>query len=93
MSEILDPVNDVPQISQLELTANAPGLLKTIKRNGKVVHYDDTKIKIAITKAFIADEGGTASTSDRIHQQIEELTSQVSQVFKRRLPSWRRSSH
>lgn len=87
MSATLDPVNDVPQISQLELTANAPGLLKTIKRNGKVVNYDDTKIKIAITKAFIADEGGTASTSDRIHQQIEELTRQITQVFKRRLPS------
>lgn len=87
MSAILDPVNDVPQTSQLELTANAPGLLKTIKRNGKVVNYDDTKIKIAITKAFIADEGGTASTSDRIHQQIEELTRQITQVFKRRLPS------
>ncbi|WP_454780947.1 ribonucleoside-diphosphate reductase subunit alpha [Legionella sp. WA2022007384] len=87
MSAILDPVNDVPQTSQLELTANAPGLLKTIKRNGKVVNYDDTKIKVAITKAFIADEGGTASTSDRIHQQIEELTRQITQVFKRRLPS------
>ncbi|KTC88956.1 ribonucleoside-diphosphate reductase subunit alpha [Fluoribacter dumoffii] len=87
MSAILDPVNDVPQTSQLELTANAPGLLKTIKRNGKVVNYDDTKIKVAITKAFIADEGGTASTSDRIHQQIEELTRQITQVFRRRLPS------
>lgn len=87
MSEILDPVKDVPQISQLELTANAPGLIKTIKRNGKVVNYDDNKIKIAITKAFIADEGGTAPTSDRIHQQIEELTRQITQVFKRRLPS------
>ncbi|PWY56050.1 ribonucleoside-diphosphate reductase subunit alpha [Legionella qingyii] len=87
MSAILDPVNDVPQTSQLELTANAPGLLKTIKRNGKVVNYDDTKIKVAITKAFIADEGGTASTSDRIHQQIEDLTRQITQVFKRRLPS------
>lgn len=87
MSEILDPVKDVPLTSQLELTANAPGLLKTIKRNGKVVSYDDNKIKIAITKAFIADEGGSAPTSDRIHQQIEELTRQISQVFKRRLPS------
>ncbi len=87
MSATLDPVNDVPQASQLELTANAPGILKTIKRNGKVVNYDDSKIKVAITKAFIADEGGTASTSDRIHQQIEELTHQITQVFKRRLPS------
>ena len=87
MSEIIEPIKDVPQTSQLELTANAPGLLKTIKRNGKVVNYDDSKIKVAITKAFIADEGGSAPTSDRIHQQIEELTRQISQVFKRRLPS------
>src|SRR6478672_5941888 len=87
MSAIFDPVNDMPQTSQMELGANVPGLLKTIKRNGKVVNYDDTKIKVAITKAFIADEGGTASTSDRIYQQIEELTRQITQVFKRRLPS------
>lgn len=86
MSEIRDPVNK-PQTSQLELNANAPGLLKTIKRNGKVVNYDDTKIKVAITKAFIADEGGNAPSSDRIHQQVEELTRQITQAFKRRLPS------
>lgn len=87
MSAILDPVNDVPLTSQLELTANAPGVLKTIKRNGKVVNYDDSKIKVAITKAFIANEGGTAPTSDRIHEQIEELTRQITQAFKRRLPT------
>ncbi len=28
MSEILEPVKDVPQTSQLELTANAPGLIE-----------------------------------------------------------------
>ncbi|CEG56491.1 ribonucleoside-diphosphate reductase subunit alpha [Legionella fallonii] len=87
MSEILEPVTEVPQISELELNANAPGLLKTIKRNGKVVNYDASKIKVAITKAFIADEGGTAPTSDRIYKQIEEVTQQITQVFKRRLPS------
>lgn len=86
MSEILEPVKDVPLTSQLELTANAPGLLKTILRNGKVVSYDDNRIKIAISKAFIADEGGSAPASDRIHQQIEELTRQITQVFKRRFP-------
>lgn len=86
MSEILEPLTTM-QTNQFELDANAPGLLKTIKRNGKVVNYDDTKIKIAITKAFIADEGGTAPSSDRIHQQIEEITRQISKVFKRRLPS------
>lgn len=87
MSEILEPVKEIPQTSQLELTANTPGLLKTIKRNGKVVGYDDNKIRVAITKAFIAVEGGNAAASDRIHQQVDEITQQVTQAFKRRLPS------
>lgn len=87
MSEILDPVKDVPLKSHLDLTANTPGVLKTIKRNGKVVTYDENKIKVAITKAFIADEGGSAPASDRVHQQIEELTRQITQVYKRRLPT------
>ncbi|MBA3537592.1 MAG: ribonucleoside-diphosphate reductase subunit alpha [Tatlockia sp.] len=87
MSEILEPVKDVPQTSQLELTANAPGSLKTIKRNGKVVAFDDSKIKVAITKAFIAEEGNNAAASNRIHQQVDEIAKQVTQAFKRRLPS------
>ncbi|KTC85732.1 MULTISPECIES: ribonucleoside-diphosphate reductase subunit alpha [Legionella] len=87
MSEILEPVKEVSQTSQLELTANAPGSLKTIKRNGKVVAYDDNKIKVAITKAFIAEEGGNAAASNRIHQQVEEIAQQITQTFKRRLPS------
>ncbi|MBA2709750.1 MAG: ribonucleoside-diphosphate reductase subunit alpha [Tatlockia sp.] len=87
MSEILEPVKDVPQTSQLELTANAPGSLKTIKRNGKVVAFDDSKIKVAITKAFIAEEGNNAAASNRIHQQVDEIAQQVTQAFKRRLPS------
>lgn len=65
----------------------APSLLKTIKRNGKVVEFDDNKIKVAITKAFIAVEGSNASTSNRIYQQVDELTQQITQTFKRRLPS------
>lgn len=87
MSQLLEPVVDIAEVSQLELAINAPGTLKTIKRNGKVVAYDDNKIKIAISKAFIAEEGGQAATSNRIHQQVEEITHLVSQTFKRRLPS------
>lgn len=87
MSELLDAVSKPSYTSQLELTANAPGLLKTIKRNGKVVTYDDTKIKIAITKAFIAEEGANAAASNRIHQQIDDICKQVTQAFKRRFPT------
>lgn len=87
MSESLEPVKGVPQRSQLELTANAPGSLKTIKRNGKVAAFDDSKIKVAITKAFIAEEGNNAAASNRIHQQIDKITRQITQTFNRRLPS------
>lgn len=87
MSELLEPINKLAAASQHELHANEPGLLKTIKRNGKVVRYDEEKIKVAITKAFIAVEGSNAATSNRIYQQIDELARQVTQTFKRRLPS------
>ena len=38
-------------ISDIETTA--PGKLRVIKRNGKVVPFEDDKIKVAITKAFL----------------------------------------
>ncbi len=87
MSEILEPIQKASPVSPTELIANEPGLLKTIKRNGKVVRYDADKVKVAITKAFIAVEGSGAATSSRIYQQIEEITQQINQAFKRRLPS------
>ncbi len=87
MSEILEPIDAMSRVSQIEINTNEPGLLKTIKRNGKVVRYDAEKIKVAITKAFIAVEGSNAASSTRIYQQIDELTRQITQTFKRRLPS------
>ena len=41
--------------------AIAPGQMRVIKRNGSVVSYDAEKIAIAITKAFLAVEGGAAA--------------------------------
>jgi ribonucleoside-diphosphate reductase alpha chain len=66
---------------------HAPGTIKTIKRNGKVAPYDANKIKIALTKAFIAVEGGRAASSDRVHINLENLTQQITAAFQRRLPS------
>jgi ribonucleoside-diphosphate reductase alpha chain len=69
------------------LSATAPGQLRVIKRNGTVVPYTDDKITVAITKAFLAVEGGTAAASSRIHETVARLTEQVSATFKRRMPS------
>ncbi|MBJ9977200.1 ribonucleoside-diphosphate reductase subunit alpha [Pseudomonas sp. S75] len=73
--------------SKQDLAATAPGQLRVIKRNGTVVPYTDDKITVAITKAFLAVEGGTAAASSRIHDTVARLTEQVSATFKRRMPS------
>ncbi|WP_278928962.1 ribonucleoside-diphosphate reductase subunit alpha, partial [Pseudomonas qingdaonensis] len=73
--------------SNQDLAATAPGQLRVIKRNGTVVAYTDDKITVAITKAFLAVEGGTAAASSRIHDTVARLTEQVTATFKRRMPS------
>lgn len=84
-----NPQATAPQTgaTQQDLSATAPGQLRVIKRNGTVVAYTDDKITVAITKAFLAVEGGTAAASSRIHDTVARLTEQVSATFKRRMPS------
>ena len=67
--------------------AIAPGQMRVIKRNGSVVSYDAEKIAIAITKAFLAVEGGAAAASTRIHNEVNELANAVTNTFNRRMPS------
>ena len=68
-------------------TANQPGQLRVIKRNGSVVGFDAEKISIAITKAFLAVEGQQASGSSRVRDRVQQLTDMVMGTFTRRLPS------
>ena len=69
------------------IAATAPGQIRVIKRNGTVVPYAEDKIAVAITKAFLAVEGGTAAASPRIRELVAGLAGQVSSIFMRRLPS------
>lgn len=69
------------------MTATAPGQIRVIKRNGVVVPYHNDKISVALTKAFLAVEGGTAAASPRIRELVGSLTDQISTTFDRRLPS------
>ena len=74
-------------IQEIMENALSPGKMRVIKRNGKVVGFENEKIKVAIMKAFLAVEGGAAAGSSRIHENVEELTSHVIEVFERRMPS------
>ena len=81
------PKTQAAQQQANELTINAPGKIRVIKRNGKVVSFEVDKIKVAITKAFLAIESGNAAASDRIHEKVNKTTQEVMEVFERRMPS------
>ena len=92
----LQELGNTQEGSEIELTASipsedlnitAPGKLRVIKRNGKVVSFEEDKIKIAVTKAFLANESGNAAASERIHRKVEDITKDVQDIFKRRMPS------
>ncbi|HHH36173.1 MAG TPA: ribonucleoside-diphosphate reductase subunit alpha [Gammaproteobacteria bacterium] len=69
-----------------ETLVTVPGIHRVIRRNGKVTAFDRSKIVVAITKAFLAVEGGTAAASRRIHETVETLSDQVMEALFRRLP-------
>jgi ribonucleoside-diphosphate reductase alpha chain len=73
--------------SSTSIAQTAPGQLRVIKRNGSVVSYDPSKISVAITKAFLAVEGGNAAASSRIHESVSQLATLISEIFARRMPS------
>ncbi|MBK1646559.1 ribonucleoside-diphosphate reductase subunit alpha [Thiocapsa imhoffii] len=76
------PLRDEPH----EVVAHTPGRMQVIRRNGKVTHFDANKIMVAMTKAFLAVEGGSAATSSRIHDRVRALSEQVTSALMRRLP-------
>ena len=65
----------------------SPGKMRVIKRNGKVVSFEDEKINVAIMKAFLAVEGGSAAGSSRIHEEVDQMAQDIIKVFERRMPS------
>jgi ribonucleoside-diphosphate reductase alpha chain len=69
----------------VELAATAPGGVRVIRRNGKVTAFDASKIQIALTKAFLAVEGGTHAESSAVREKVEELTTQVVSALTRHL--------
>ncbi|MEH6515992.1 MAG: ribonucleoside-diphosphate reductase subunit alpha [Halioglobus sp.] len=80
------PVETTTPVSA-SIAATAPGQVRVIKRNGTVVPFEASKIAVAITKAFLAVEGGTAAASSRIHETVAKLTDMVAATFQRRMPS------
>src|SRR5687768_14512523 len=70
--------------------ANLPlnlGDYKIIRRNGAVVGFEPSKISIAMTKAFLAVNGGQGAASARVRELVEQLTATVVRALVRRQPA------
>ena len=69
------------------LSTPVPGTLNVIKRTGAMVPYDEHKILIAVTKAFLEVDGGQAVASQRIRELSHQRAREVTEVFRKRMPS------
>ena len=59
---------------------------KVIRRNGAVVGFEPSKITIAMTKAFLAVNGGQGAASARVREQVTKLTDGVVAALMKRKP-------
>ena len=60
---------------------------RIIRRNGSVVGFEPSKISIAVTKAFLAVNGGQGAASARVRELVEQLTGNVVSALVRRQPA------
>src|SRR5437867_8324016 len=59
---------------------------KVIRRNGAVVGFEPAKISIAMTKAFLAVNGGQGAASARVRDEVAKLTNLVVVALMKRKP-------
>jgi ribonucleoside-diphosphate reductase alpha chain len=76
------PVSDVSPAASPEFSQ-----YKIIRRNGAVVGFEPRKISVAVTKAFLAVEGGQSAASARIRDLVAGLTDAVVGALVRRQPA------
>ncbi len=60
---------------------------KVIRRNGAVVEFQPEKISIAMTKAFLAVNGGQGAASARIRELVQRLTEVATAALIRNKPA------
>jgi len=83
-------LQSIPGTSLPEVPANVQSQFsqyKVIRRNGAVVGFEPGKISVAMTKAFLAVEGGQGAASARIRELVSALTESVVGALVRRQPA------
>ena len=91
--QIATPTQTAPTAHGLGLATAATELPREwsnyhlIRRNGSVVAFEPGKIGIAMTKAFLAVNGGQGAASARVREMVEQLTHQVVAALVRGRPN------
>ncbi|MEO8991599.1 MAG: ribonucleoside-diphosphate reductase subunit alpha [Nitrosospira sp.] len=92
MQLVTDHMNR-PAVAEREFSSALPAQdtrysqYKIIRRNGSVAAFEPAKISIAMTKAFIAVNGGQGAASARVRELVARLTDDVVNALIRRQPS------
>ncbi|VCU69498.1 Ribonucleoside-diphosphate reductase 1 subunit alpha [Pigmentiphaga humi] len=79
------PLASKPAAAEAETSSYSD--YKVIRRNGAVVGFEPGKISVALTKAFLAVNGGQGAASARVRELVEGLTKQVVHALVRRQPT------
>ncbi len=82
---VATPIKPVPVVAEDNDKALSSNY-NVVRRNGKLTRFDKGKITIAMTKAFLAVEGGQAAASTRVHETVDLLTGLVVDTLTRRQP-------
>jgi ribonucleoside-diphosphate reductase alpha chain len=80
------PMGEIPQAPSFASPSGLYEQYKVIRRNGSVVAFTPEKISIALTKAFLAVNGGQGAASARVRELVEQLTGGVVAALVRRQP-------
>ena len=93
MQRVAERTRTEPQLPQGTATAadtatSAPATafladFEVIRRNGSVVAFEPGKISVAMTKAFLAVNGGQSAASARVRELVERLTGAVVSALTR----------
>jgi ribonucleoside-diphosphate reductase alpha chain len=79
------PASPAPSAAVAD-TGNQWANFNIIRRNGAVVGFEPGKIAIAMTKAFLAVNGGQGAASARVRELVDTLTAQAVNALVRNRP-------
>jgi ribonucleoside-diphosphate reductase alpha chain len=75
LGSIFTPPGAAP--AQAQAQAGSGYEYRIIRRNGSVAAFEPSKIAVAVTKAFLAVNGGQGAASARVRELVEQLTASV----------------